>query len=604
MSDLAERLLSDLSKVQVSSNSRSSAKSRAKSENRQQAQVLTNLAKALGSKALSVFTIKVNKIERLMKDAKASNQRVTIKSSYKIEKNSSKANKMLKAHIDYISRDSAGSTPFNETNLSLSKDDLKDFLTGTPEENQKSFRFIISPENAKDFESDVIFKEYIRDCMKQLSRDLPGQPELNYTANIHHDTDNPHCHVLLKGMSKSGQDITIPKEYIKSTFRENSENIATTYLGTRTPQDILDAKLSEITAKRLTTLDFDILRVSTDNVFNTKVFDKATKSQEHRLTTYLIPRLDYLCKIGLATKVKTEYTLSPDYKKTLQDLPLNRDIIKKLADLKKTHFIERIAKYDANDDNAPITGVVVDKAFDEECLLNYAIILDSNKKSHYVTLNKSSETEGNECSIGSHVELTTAAFTPKGGTEFKYPRLTMLSYLSYQQQIDHIGITELDKHIALADYINDNPNIYQKQLIDAVQSRITFLMSKKKLFLIEGKYRFAKTYWQDAENAEHSAIQQSFQKLTYYSLPKDETFKGRIVSSKRFGNETYAIVSNGKRFITIPMRGRMSKLTDKNTMIEISVKYERKGYSAPIYNVKPVLQTLQTIKDTNHQATI
>ena len=594
MSNIAERLLSDMSKVKSFSTSRSSAKSRAKQENRQQARVLTNFAKALGSKALSAFAIKIRKTERSM-NPKSFNQRVTIKSSYSIETVSSKANKAIKAHISYICRESAGeSVPFSADSMNLSKEDIKTFTIGDPKENVKTFRFIISPEKAKDFETDEHFKKFVQDSMNQLSRDLEGHPELIYTARIHYDTDNPHCHVVLKGLSKSGEDITIPKEYMKSIFREKVGNIATSYLGTRSIQDIQNAKSSEIVAKRFTSLDYDIIRLSVDNVFNTKGFDRANKSQEFTLTNYLIPRLDYLCKIGLATKEKTKYTLDPDYKKTLQDMPLNIDIIRKLAVLKKSHFIESIAKYDTSADNKPVTGVIIEKGcYDEEKERNYVIILDSNKKSHYVRLDKSSEIEGNEALVGSSVELGTKAYIDKKGKERKFLTLRLVSYLTPQEQVNHSGITNLDKLIVSNTLPIVNPTIYQKQTIDAIQARIAKLMAEKKLYLIDGKYRFKPSFWLDSEKHEHSSLEQSFKKLTYYRLSEKETFNGRIVGTKRFGNETHAIVSNGKQFIVIPVRGRINKYNDSTTIVEVTMNSDRKGYSSPIYAVKPFIDTIE-----------
>jgi type IV secretory pathway VirD2 relaxase len=580
-----------MSKVKSSSNGRSSAKSRAKQENRQQAQVLTNFAKALGGKALSAFAIKVKAVQRSARP-KSFNQRVTIKSSYIIESNPVKALRLLRAHVDYISRKSAGeSVPFSSDNINLSKEDLKTFSIGTPAENEKTYRFIISPENAKNFESDEQFKKYIQECMIQLSRDIEGNPDLVYTARIHYDTDNPHCHVFLKGLSKDGEDVYIPKEYMKNTFREKAGNLATSYLGARSVQDLEDVKLSEVTAKRFTSLDMDIHRISSENgnVFNTKIFDKAVKSQSDKLTNYLIPRLEYLCKIGLATKSKTKYTLDPDYKKTLQEMPLNNDIIKKLAVLKKSHFIESISKFDTSSDKKPVTGIVVEKGYyDEVNELSYAIILDANKKSHYVKLVKNSETEGNEASIGCTVELATKAFIGKNGQEYKYPTLRTISRLSIQKQINHPGITELDKLITSDPVPNDNPNVYQKQTQDAIQARIEKLMAEKRLFLIDGKYCFAKTFWLEAERHEHSALERNFTKLTYYRLSEKETFNGRVVATKQFGNETHAIVSNGKDFIVIPVRGRINKYNDGITNIEVTMNFERKGYSSPIYAVKSI----------------
>ena len=101
--------------------------------------------------------------------------------------------------------------------------------------------------------------------MTQMSKDLLGKPEISWIADIHTDTDNPHCHVLFKGLLKTGQDITIPKYYIKEGFRKRIEHIATGYLGTRSLKDIQETKIAKIKAKRLTSYDHAIISKFAEN---------------------------------------------------------------------------------------------------------------------------------------------------------------------------------------------------------------------------------------------------------------------------------------------------------------------------------------------------
>jgi hypothetical protein len=173
MAYISERILSDLSKIKGSAGTRSSAKSRAKAETRQQINLLSNLAKAAGNLAINAFVKKAYKIEKSLKAPKSFNQRVMTKFSFATESNPSKAQKGLKAHIKYITRESAGDTlPFTDNERILDKSDLKAFGEGATAENEKIFRILISPERAEDFRSDDDFHKYICECMKQLSDDL------------------------------------------------------------------------------------------------------------------------------------------------------------------------------------------------------------------------------------------------------------------------------------------------------------------------------------------------------------------------------------------------------------------------------------------------
>ncbi|MBK6704537.1 MAG: hypothetical protein IPG56_12865 [Caulobacteraceae bacterium] len=68
-----------------------------------------------------------------------------------------------------------------------------------------------------------------------------GAPEaalgtkLQWIAADHHDTANPHTHLIIRGRRANGQDLVIPKAFIKYGFSGIARDVATEWLGPRSP---------------------------------------------------------------------------------------------------------------------------------------------------------------------------------------------------------------------------------------------------------------------------------------------------------------------------------------------------------------------------------
>lgn len=511
----------------------------------------------------------------------AFNQRVIIKATYKILSNPAEARRSLKMHMDYIMRQGTGdSPPFSRDQKDMDSENVRNFKN---DDNEKTFRFIISPENAKMFKDDAEFKNYIQDVMTQLSHDLQI-PQLNWLAENHYDTDNPHCHVLLKGLSKEGKDVTIPKEYLKSNFRKMSEEIATNYLGARSIKDLQAAKYAEVDAERFTNIDAKIIASLKNNVFIPLPSSEICTNLEKEETRLITLRLHTLTRLGLVKQFdKSNYAVHPDLKEKLQAMPLEKDIIKKLAHLSKKHSIDKNANYHPNIETAPITGTVIDKGyFDEATESKYIIILDINRMTHYVKLSRFSEISGNESNIGDLVTISSKASMSK---EFTAVIVDKISTLTLNDQIDYNGVTYLDRIIANKAYIFENPNNYQKELSESVTKRIQYLISQGKLFNIQNEHKFKKGYWDDGEVLEHGRVSSDFQQV-YKVMQEGESFVGKLIDTKVFQNGTHAIISNGKEFVVIPLKPKMIDHLQSGNKLEITKIKARRGYSAPLYSFK------------------
>ena len=117
------------------------------------------------------------------------------------------------------------------------------------------WKAIISPEQGHRLD----LKEHIRLVMKDVEKDL--QTAIEWAAIDHYNTDNFHVHVVIRGIKPNGENLIIPKNYIKNGLRQRSCEQATCALGVRLEKDILERRAKVIKAKYITELDREINRI-------------------------------------------------------------------------------------------------------------------------------------------------------------------------------------------------------------------------------------------------------------------------------------------------------------------------------------------------------
>ncbi|MGD1006323.1 MAG: hypothetical protein ABR980_03710, partial [Ignavibacteriaceae bacterium] len=87
------------------------------------------------------------------------------------------------------------------------------------------WKVIISPEMAHKLD----LKGHVRAVMGQVEKDLGTK--LEWIAIDHYNTDNPHAHVVIRGIDRQGEELRINKEYFTQGFRLRSQQEATRVLG-------------------------------------------------------------------------------------------------------------------------------------------------------------------------------------------------------------------------------------------------------------------------------------------------------------------------------------------------------------------------------------
>src|SRR3546814_7353231 len=86
------------------------------------------------------------------------------------------------------------------------------------EDDRHHFRFIVSPEDAGEIGD---LRRFTRDLMADMAKDL--ETRLDWIAVDHWNTDNPHIHILVRGVADDGQDLVVARGYMSEGLRWRAE---------------------------------------------------------------------------------------------------------------------------------------------------------------------------------------------------------------------------------------------------------------------------------------------------------------------------------------------------------------------------------------------
>jgi hypothetical protein len=174
------------------------------------------------------------------------------------------------------------------------------------------FRFIISPEDARDLD----LTGYVRDLMKRVECDLGRSIE--WAAVNHHDTEHPHAHVIVRGVCREGRPLRIARAYIARGLRWSAQELATERLGPRLENEIQRTREREVTQERFTSLDREIEHAATERRVEAGSLVERRGAPEPAL---LVRRLKQLESLGLAEKVAPGgWVLAEDWPRRLREL--------------------------------------------------------------------------------------------------------------------------------------------------------------------------------------------------------------------------------------------------------------------------------------------
>lgn len=162
------------------------------------------------------------------------------------------------AHMSYLLREGAGKD--GDDPIAFGKDaespPKTDEFLKTCEDDRHAFRVIISPENAAKLD----LESYAREVVERFEADL--KTPLEWVGVAHYNTDQPHVHLVIRGVDDRGKDLFIQRDYVGNTARQVAEDVATYHLGPRTEHDIAEAARRAVLSTNFIQLDRSILAQS------------------------------------------------------------------------------------------------------------------------------------------------------------------------------------------------------------------------------------------------------------------------------------------------------------------------------------------------------
>lgn len=349
----------------------------------------------------------------------------------------------LTAHVAYLKRE--GVTRDGERGImfdapSDSADDRA--FAERCEEDRHHFRFIVSPEDAADMQD---LRAFTRDLARQMESDLGTR--LDWIAVDHWNTDNPHVHLLVRGVDETGADLVISRDYISRGLRSRGEELLSLELGPKPEHEIRATLEKAITAERWTSLDREI-RFAADETGYIDLRKDAGDMSTGETRRLMIGRLQHLEKMGLAAPSGPgEWMVGLEAERKLRDLGMRGDIIKTMH----RAFTERgqdrgIGEFtiETGDAGSPIIGRLVDRGLHDELTGEaYAVIDGTDGRAHHVRF-RGIEVFHHAPPLGGIVEVRRF-----GGVDERRPTLVLAlrSDLDLKTQIDAPGATWLDHRL-------------------------------------------------------------------------------------------------------------------------------------------------------------
>ena len=185
---------------------------------------------------------------------------------------------------------------------------------------------IVSPEDAARMD----LRGHVRDLVAEMERDLGTR--LEWVAIDHHNTDNEHVHLLIRGVRDDGRTLTLDRDYVSRGIRELSRELAERELGPRDEQEYLQTRARSIEREYWTEIDRTLeRRAGIDRVVSYENLTPFTEGARVRATQEM-ERLAYLEKLGLARQIgERSWELAPEHEPELRRRQRERDIIQSRA---------------------------------------------------------------------------------------------------------------------------------------------------------------------------------------------------------------------------------------------------------------------------------
>ena len=377
----------------------------------------------------------------------------------------------LAAHLAYLKRDGVTRDGGKGIMFNAEFDHADDAaFAERGKDDRHHFRVIVSPEDATEMTD---LKAFTRDLAKQIEADLGTK--LDWVAIDHWNTDNPHVHLLVRGVDERGADLVISRDYISRGLRSRAEELVAIELGPKPEHEITSALEREVNAERWTRLDAEI-RINADETGYIDLRPNFAGAGDLEIRRLMIGRLQHLETMGLAIQAAPgEWTVRLEAEHSLRDLGMRGDIIKTMHRAFTEQGRDRdISDYviETNATPSPIIGRLIDKDLHNELTGEaYAVIDGTDGRAHYVRLHGVEAFE-HAPPIGGIVELRQL-----GRAGGRQPSLILAARSDHDlaRQVTALGATWLDYRLVEREPMPLSMSGFGQEVRDAMAARADYL---------------------------------------------------------------------------------------------------------------------------------
>lgn len=398
---------------------------------------------------------------------RANGRRVVVKARVVRHKGARFRAAPLAKHIAYLERDGVNRTGRDASIFDAEGDaaDRGEFAARC-EGDRHHFRFIVSPEDAAEMGD---LRTYTRALMKDMARDLGTS--LDWVAVDHWNTDNPHIHILVRGVADDGSDLVIDRGYVSEGLRFRAEERVTLELGVRSEREMSLAIEREVEAERWTSLDRQIERATAEagGLLDLRPAADGDQTSDRLLRG----RAATLERLGLAERVGPAlWMVDPGAERALRDLADRGDIIKTMHRAMQRSGMafdtSALALHSATPRD-PILGRLVARGLDDELSGSaFAIVDGVDGRTHHIRFDDLEWT--GDAKPGAIVELR--SWEGRGGTARL--SLAVRSDLPLAEQVGAGGATWLDRQLVARENVLAGSG-FGLAVRDAMDARATFL---------------------------------------------------------------------------------------------------------------------------------
>lgn len=349
----------------------------------------------------------------------------------------------LSAHVSYLKREGVTRDGSPTRMFDAESDRAEDrAFAERCKDDRHHFRIIVSPEDAGELTD---LREYTRDLVRQMEADLGTR--LDWVAVDHWNTDNPHVHLLVRGVNDQGADLVMARDYISHGLRSRAEELAFAELGPKPEHEVHRALDRDLTAERWTRLDTEISRAADEFGAIDLRPDRPGPDDPH-LRRLMVGRLQHLEAMGLAAEGEPgQWAVAEGAQAKLRELAARGDIIRTIGAALKEHGQDRaLDSYSvvSSAPEKPIAGRLIDKGLHDELTgTTYVVIDGTDGRTHHVRL-PGIEALEHSPKLGGIVELRGVG---KPGEAKPTLILTTRSDLDLNAQVKARGVTWLDHRL-------------------------------------------------------------------------------------------------------------------------------------------------------------